>query len=175
MQTPLPIPAQRPIAITMGDAAGIGPEIIARLYHNDPDLCKATLVVGDVQTLRRASALVARVSGGLALPVLQLQQAEEALQAPPVAYRYCKSPRHRGTSRMARSVPGRAGWPVNALCGRPGRPCRVSWPVWLPRPFTRKPCTRRERLTANTPVTPKCCKPQPHNTWANRWSRCRFA
>lgn len=66
-----------PIAITMGDAAGIGPEIIAKLYRDYADLARGTFVVGDVQTMRRASALIARTDGFVAQPVLQLQSGAE--------------------------------------------------------------------------------------------------
>jgi 4-hydroxythreonine-4-phosphate dehydrogenase len=43
-----------PIAITMGDACGIGPEIIARLYRGA--LARGCFVVGDVDVMRRAAA-----------------------------------------------------------------------------------------------------------------------
>lgn len=72
----------RPIAITMGDAAGIGPEIIARLYQSPHAVTRGTLVAGDLQTMRRASALVAKVSGAIQLPVVQLQSAAEAFECP---------------------------------------------------------------------------------------------
>jgi 4-hydroxythreonine-4-phosphate dehydrogenase len=51
-----------PLAITMGDACGIGPEIIARLWQREapPD----AVVIGDVAVLRRA---VAACGGGLAV------------------------------------------------------------------------------------------------------------
>ena len=42
-----------PIAITMGDACGIGPEIIAKLYANNASL-PATLVLGDEGIIQRA-------------------------------------------------------------------------------------------------------------------------
>lgn len=46
--------SHQPLAITMGDAAGIGPEIIAKLYdQHDPADC---VVYGDVGTLTRAVA-----------------------------------------------------------------------------------------------------------------------
>ena len=58
-----------PILITMGDAAGIGPEIIAKAYCDHPDHVVGCIVVGDVATMRRAAAIVANP---LALPVAQL-------------------------------------------------------------------------------------------------------
>lgn len=59
----------KPILITMGDAAGIGPEIIAKAFLNHPADLLGCVVVGDAATMRRASALVAKP---LALPVAQL-------------------------------------------------------------------------------------------------------
>ena len=49
----------RPLLITMGDAAGIGPEIIAKAFCGAPQELTGCVVVGDVATLRRAAALAA--------------------------------------------------------------------------------------------------------------------
>lgn len=64
------------IAITMGDAAGIGPEIIVKaLSHPDIyELCRP-LVVGDTDTLKRAAA----VSGRDAMEIRPIEEATEAL------------------------------------------------------------------------------------------------
>jgi len=42
----------RPVAVTMGDPAGIGPEIVAKAFA-DPDLAVPTIVVGDAGILSR--------------------------------------------------------------------------------------------------------------------------
>ena len=66
------------LAISMGDPCGIGPEIIARAVA-----ARATgiaVVVGDVAVMRRAAAQC-----GLLLPVVQVDQPADALQAPPDA------------------------------------------------------------------------------------------
>ena len=60
----------KPILITMGDAAGIGPETIAKAWRDHPEDVAGCVVVGDVATLRRAAAIVARP---LALPVAELE------------------------------------------------------------------------------------------------------
>jgi len=70
-----------PLAITMGDPAGIGPEIVAKAFRDAPDELRGCFVAGDVATLRRAAAIVQ--GGGVDLPVAVLQQATEALAAPP--------------------------------------------------------------------------------------------
>jgi len=49
------------VAISMGDPAGIGPEIIAKLAQQRPDT--ALLVVGDLGVMKRAAACVAEAIG----------------------------------------------------------------------------------------------------------------
>jgi 4-hydroxythreonine-4-phosphate dehydrogenase len=43
-----------PLAITMGDAAGIGPEIIVKAFAEQPALTQHCVVVGDVAVMQRA-------------------------------------------------------------------------------------------------------------------------
>ena len=66
------------LLITMGDAAGIGPEIIAKAWRDHPADTHGCVVVGDVQVMRRAAAMVA---DRLALPVAQLESLDDT--APP--------------------------------------------------------------------------------------------
>ena len=73
----------KPFLITMGDAAGIGPEIIARAYRNSPTELAGCVVVGDVATLRRAATLTAAQAGTLGLPVAQLDSIADASSLPP--------------------------------------------------------------------------------------------
>lgn len=72
----------KPIAITLGDPAGIGPEIIAMAFRDAPEATAGCLVAGDVASMRRASLGIA-APGQLALPVLALDNPAEALRAPP--------------------------------------------------------------------------------------------
>ena len=72
----------KPLAITMGDAAGIGPEIIAKAYRHDPVALHGCFVVGDVAILRRAAQVVTP-GGCLPLPVACITQAVDVLQVPP--------------------------------------------------------------------------------------------
>ena len=51
-------PKQKLLAITMGDAAGIGPEVIVKAFVEDPELLEHCFVVGEVATLRRAAQVV---------------------------------------------------------------------------------------------------------------------
>jgi len=71
---------QLPIAITLGDPAGIGPEIIIKAFRDAPDITRNCFVVGDLATLRRANAVVSGSS--IKLPLLQLTNAQDALQCP---------------------------------------------------------------------------------------------
>ncbi|MGM9484602.1 4-hydroxythreonine-4-phosphate dehydrogenase PdxA [Roseateles sp. NT4] len=65
-----------PLVISMGDACGIGPEIIAKLWRQDTP--RDALIVGDVAVLRRA---VAAIGGGLA--VAELRTPDELGRVPP--------------------------------------------------------------------------------------------
>lgn len=72
----------KPIAITLGDPAGIGPETIAKAFRDAPGATRGCFVAGDVATMRRASACITGPER-LALPVAVLEHAHEALSAPP--------------------------------------------------------------------------------------------
>jgi len=70
------------IAITLGDPAGIGPEIIVKAFRDAPDATRGAFVAGDVATLRRASqALVG--PGRPAWPVAEIETVAEAAGVPP--------------------------------------------------------------------------------------------
>lgn len=69
------------MAITLGDAAGIGPEIIAKAFQNTPDSTRGCFVVGDLATLRRATRLVA--GNRIPLAVARIETPGEALNLPP--------------------------------------------------------------------------------------------
>jgi len=72
----------RPLAITMGDAAGIGPEIIAKLFRDHPEQVGNCFVVGDVGTMRRAAQVLTQ-PGRPALPVALISAANQAADVPP--------------------------------------------------------------------------------------------
>jgi 4-hydroxythreonine-4-phosphate dehydrogenase len=50
-------PVQLPIVLSMGDPAGIGPEIVAKAFRERPDLLRRVVVAGDVATMHRALRL----------------------------------------------------------------------------------------------------------------------
>lgn len=69
--------AMKPLAITMGDPAGIGPEIIAQALALRPDLLREVVVVGDLPTLRRAcsvAGLATDLLDGVCVQACQLEQ-----------------------------------------------------------------------------------------------------
>ncbi|MEP6824433.1 MAG: 4-hydroxythreonine-4-phosphate dehydrogenase PdxA, partial [Ramlibacter sp.] len=73
--------SESPIAITQGDAAGIGPEIIAKFFRDSPQLSRGCFVVGDVGCLRRGAASIAR-TGEIPLPVMQIESPLDAGTVP---------------------------------------------------------------------------------------------
>ena len=68
----------RPIAISMGDPAGVGPELIAQVFRLQPSWSNRCVVVADLAVMRRAVAL----SGGL-LPLAVLEHWQQAADLPP--------------------------------------------------------------------------------------------
>lgn len=73
--------ACRPLAITMGDACGIGPEIVARLWLDQA--IHSALVVGSPEVMRRAMDCVAAAQGCASPPpVVALARAEDWLALP---------------------------------------------------------------------------------------------
>lgn len=72
----------RPLAITQGDPAGIGPEIVAKAFRDAPADVQGCFAVGDLATLRRAAQCIAR-PGEPELPVALIATPGEALATPP--------------------------------------------------------------------------------------------
>jgi 4-hydroxythreonine-4-phosphate dehydrogenase len=68
------------LLVTMGDAAGIGPEIIAKAFRDAPLAMAGCVVVGDVASMRRASQLTA---APVALPLALLDSPLDAPNLPP--------------------------------------------------------------------------------------------
>ncbi len=69
--------AARPLLLTMGDAAGIGPECIVRA-HADGE-ARDVVVLGQVEVLRRAAALLP----GFAAMIARIDQPADLPQVPP--------------------------------------------------------------------------------------------
>ncbi|MBI2727337.1 MAG: 4-hydroxythreonine-4-phosphate dehydrogenase PdxA [Polaromonas sp.] len=104
---------KKPLLITMGDAAGIGPETIARAFREAPADLADCVVVGDAATLRRAASLTGTAPQ---LPLVQLADLSGAAQVPPG----CIPLLQKGD--LAGLLPFGA---VNALAGRAAGQCIV--------------------------------------------------
>jgi 4-hydroxythreonine-4-phosphate dehydrogenase len=70
-----------PIAITLGDAAGIGPEIIAKAFRQSPQLLTGCFVWGDVGSMRRATATL--TGAGASQPLAQIKGPQDVWNVPP--------------------------------------------------------------------------------------------
>ena len=104
-----------PIAITQGDPAGIGPEIVAKAFRDAPGELHGCFVVGDVATLRRAAQCIER-PGLPSLPVAQIASPAEALQLPPRCMPVLALP----------GLPGPQPWGrISAEAGRAAAECVV--------------------------------------------------
>ncbi|MDB5750886.1 MAG: 4-hydroxythreonine-4-phosphate dehydrogenase PdxA [Ramlibacter sp.] len=73
--------ARLPLALTMGDPAGIGPEIVALAFRRAAQLSRGCFVAGDVACLRRAAAWTA--GEDLPLPVAVIVSPADAFDVPP--------------------------------------------------------------------------------------------
>jgi 4-hydroxythreonine-4-phosphate dehydrogenase len=72
-----------PFLITMGDAAGIGPEIIAKAFLEAPDDMAGCIVVGDVAVMRRATQLAATWHNKPVQAVAELASLADGASVPP--------------------------------------------------------------------------------------------
>ncbi len=72
----------KPLIITLGDPAGIGPEIIVKAFRDAPEVLRACVVAGDLATLQRAVCAVtgARQSG---VPVALIDSLVDLPVVPP--------------------------------------------------------------------------------------------
>jgi 4-hydroxythreonine-4-phosphate dehydrogenase len=69
-------PGTAPLALTMGDACGIGPEIVAKLFR--AGRAEGCVVLGDVGVMRAAAVL----AGGL-VPVAEIEHPADLADVPP--------------------------------------------------------------------------------------------
>lgn len=69
----------KPIAITLGDAAGIGPEIIVKAFRDAPEQLQDCVVIGDLAVMQRAALLVAQCE--YQEPHMQVQRARDLHEA----------------------------------------------------------------------------------------------
>ena len=72
----------KPLVISMGDAAGIGPEIILKAAAQAPDALAGCVVLGDLAAMRRAHALL-REASPLPPALAELASLDQAPALPP--------------------------------------------------------------------------------------------
>jgi 4-hydroxythreonine-4-phosphate dehydrogenase len=108
-----------PLLVTMGDPAGIGPEIVIKALLNRPDWRSDTVVVGDAAVLQRALALVQpdRASALGAMPLVELSSLADWPAVPPGALAFVQGCRPEGLPQWGR---------VEALAGRMAADC-IEW------------------------------------------------
>ena len=98
----------KPLAITQGDPAGIGPEIVAKAFRDAPADLVGCFVVGDVATLRRAAQAIVR-PGVPRVPVAQIAEPADVLDVPPRCVPVLQLP----------GIPGPQPWgQIGAAAGR---------------------------------------------------------
>ncbi|MBS7808406.1 4-hydroxythreonine-4-phosphate dehydrogenase PdxA [Variovorax sp. PCZ-1] len=81
----------KPIVITPGDPAGIGPEIVAKAFRDAPDVMAHCFVLGDLPMMQRAADLIGGISAhpisqagsqpSQGIPVLALNDADPLLKS----------------------------------------------------------------------------------------------
>ncbi|MES2786959.1 MAG: 4-hydroxythreonine-4-phosphate dehydrogenase PdxA [Pseudomonadota bacterium] len=107
----------KPIAITLGDPAGIGPEIIVKAFRAAPDATRGAFVAGDLAALRRGARAVCG-TGQVEIPIAVIDDPLEALDLPP----HCI-----GLLQAAQALPALPAFGiVNAGAGRMAAQC-VTW------------------------------------------------
>jgi 4-hydroxythreonine-4-phosphate dehydrogenase len=79
----MPIAAFRPLILSMGDPAGIGPEIVVKAFRQKPDLLRKVVVAGDVPTLQRALQIKAPACGSGHMMLSEIGTLEDLASVPP--------------------------------------------------------------------------------------------
>ena len=105
----MPSHAPLPLAITLGDPAGIGPEIIAKAFRDQPEALRGCFVAGDVASVRRGAQCVQPPDVQVGLPVAEIDTPAQALTAPP------------GCIPVLQVVPAQALVPLGQVSAQAGR------------------------------------------------------
>ena len=105
----MPSHAPLPLAITLGDPAGIGPQIIAKAFRDQPEALRGCFVAGDVASVRRGAQCVQPPDVQVGLPVAEIDAPAQALTAPP------------GCIPVLQVVPAQALVPLGQVSAQAGR------------------------------------------------------
>lgn len=74
--------AIRPVVLSMGDPAGIGPEIVVKAFRERPALLREVVVAGDVPTLQRALRVTAPGDSAGGLMLAQIEALTDLVAVP---------------------------------------------------------------------------------------------
>ncbi len=74
----------RPLALTLGDALGIGPEIIVRAWR-EGRIGPGVLVIGEPAVLRRAARVLRRLHDVPEVPIAVIDAVADLAEVPPGA------------------------------------------------------------------------------------------
>lgn len=90
----------KPIVITPGDPAGIGPEIVAKAFRDAPDVLSGCFVLGDVPMMQRVAVLIGGIAAfsitstdlraSTGIPVLTLNDPDSLLKSDHLAQISCR-------------------------------------------------------------------------------------
>ena len=149
------------IAITQGDPAGIGPEIVAKAFRDAPDALRHCFVVGDVATVRRAAGVITR-PGVPGVPVAQIAAPGEAADAPPRCIPVLQLP----------GIPGPQPWgEISAAAGRSA----ADSVVWAARAALRGEVAALVTAPLHKEALSAAGVDFPGHTKVCRWPRCPCA
>ena len=104
-----------PIVLTMGDPAGIGPEIIVKAFLERPELLGQVVVAGDVETLRRATHQLA--TGSTPLMLAEITELCDLAAVPPGCMAVVQACKPGQPAEIGR---------VSAIAGRAAADC-IEW------------------------------------------------
>ncbi len=122
-----------PIVLTMGDPAGIGPEIIVKAFLERPELLGQVVVAGDVEALRRATHQLS--TGSSPLMVAEIVDPSDLVVVPPGCMAVVQACRLSEPVQIGR---------VSALAGRAAADC-IEW-------ATRAALHGRARAVVTAPI-----------------------
>jgi 4-hydroxythreonine-4-phosphate dehydrogenase len=107
--------AALPLALTIGDPAGIGPEIIASAFRDAPQVTRHCFVVGDLDCMRRGALAIAR--GKVTVPVALIESPLDAAGTPAGCIPLLQAVPHQAVPSLGQ---------VSAAAGRIAADC-VTW------------------------------------------------
>ena len=116
-----------PMAVTMGDPSGIGPEIVAKTLLQ-PDYARRCVVVGDAAVMARA--LDSLGAADRLRVVSDVGEAVSAAASSRTPSACCRRPRWRRRRRWGGSIRPAARPPIRPSATPSTWPATGAWPAW---------------------------------------------